>query len=259
MKVADIIAVIESIAPPEAAAPWDASGVQVASPKADAASLAVLLDPTLPALRKAADSGADFILAHHPLSMQPRFPNRADAYLDSLILLLSRGIWLYSAHTPLDASPDGPAHWLADELGLSDLTPLEAAAPPYGFGFSGLLPEAVPYDEFCRRLARLLGKGDWQVCGPKPASVRRVACCPGSGGGLLAAVAGADVYITGDIKYHTALDAESASLRVIDVGHFILEEEMMRRLAGRLAAELPVPVRFFPGRDPLASERPASA
>ena len=67
--------------------------------------------------------------------------------------------------------------------------------------------------------------------------------------------AGADVFVTGDVKYHAALDARDGGLRVLDVGHFVLEEEMMRRFAERLAAELSVPVRFFAGSDPLEGER----
>ena len=55
--------------------------------------------------------------------------------------------------------------------------------------------------------------------------------------------------------YHAALDARDGGLRVLDVGHFVLEEEMMRRFAERLAAELSVPVRFFAGSDPLEGER----
>lgn len=70
-----------------------------------------------------------------------------------------------------------------------------------------------------------------------------------------ALASGADVYITGDIKYHSALDAEASGLRIIDVGHFTLEEEMMRRFAATLAEQLSVPVTFLPGRDPLTGER----
>lgn len=263
MKPYDIINLIEKTAPLAAQAPWDASGVQVASPKTAISRLAVMLDPTLPALRQAVETGADFILAHHPLSMKPRFPNRDDDYLAVLSLLFKHDAWLYSAHTSLDAAPGGPVRWLAQELGLASvelLEPSDAAGPDgaqYGFGFAGLLPEPLPYPAFCRLLAQCLGKDEWQTCGPVPERVSRVACCPGSGGGLLplAIAAGADVFITGDFKYHAALDAGLAGLRVLDVGHFCLEEEMMRRFAAMLADALAVPVDFFPGRDPLATER----
>lgn len=260
MKVFDIIHLIEKAAPPAFAAPWDNSGVQVAARREEAGSLAVVLDPTLESLTQAADTGAEFILAHHPLLMQPRYPNRADEYLAVLTLLLTRNIWLYSAHTSLDANPEGPVRWLARGLGLRSqeiLEPSILSGPGVsGFGFSGLLPEAMPYERFCRVLAGALGKDGWQSCGPRPEQVLRVACCPGSGNSLLAyaAASGADVFITGDIKYHTALEAVSLGLHVLDVGHFILEEEMMRRFAALLAAALPLPVTFVPGADPIRFE-----
>lgn len=266
MKVSDIIAVIEKTAPLAAAASWDAPGVQVAALTKTAKSVAVVLDPTLESLRAAADLGADFVLAHHPLSMRPRFPNRCDEYLAVLSLLCSRTMWLYSAHTSLDGNPAGPVRWLAEALGMRSLALLEpaeapgSAAGPYGFGFSGVLGEAMSYQDFCVFLAAALGEKEWQVCGPRPDAVFRVACCPGSGNSLLApaVAAGADVFITGDMKYHAALEARAMGLRVLDVGHFVLEEEMMRRFARQLEGELSLPVVFIPGRDPLQGERVSS-
>lgn len=267
MKPYEIIKIIENTAPPPAAAAWDHSGVQVAAVREEVTHVAVMLDPTLESIVQAVAAGADFILAHHPLSMQPRYPDRIDGYLSILSLLFTNGAWLYSAHTSLDANPEGPVSWLAGELRLQSREILEPNANPganpgpgapwYGFGFTGTFSEPLTYKDFCRTLAAVLGRDGWQVCGPVPERVRRVACCPGAGNSLLeAAVAsGADVFITGDVKYHTALDARSANLRVLDVGHFILEEEMMRRFASQLAGEISVPVTFFPGRDPLAGER----
>ena len=267
VKPIDIIAIIEKHAPPAYAASWDKSGVQVAALREEVHSVAVMLDPTLSSLALAVDAGADFILAHHPLSMQPRYPDRRDEYLSILSLLFKGDVWLYSAHTSLDANPDGPVRWLAHELDLRSLETLEPSgsagpgAACCGFGFSGLLPAALDYADFCRRLGTALGKESWQVCGPAPGQVARVACCPGSGGGLLAeaAAAGADVYITGDIKYHTALEARSMGLHVLDVGHFILEEEMMRRFAAMLASTLSVPVSFVPASDPITAGRTVQA
>lgn len=258
MELAEIIDAIEKIAPLRLAAPWDHSGVQVAAFRESAGRVAVLLDPTLEGLRAAVADRAEFVLAHHPLTMQPVFPDKAGEYLAVLQLLLSHDIPLYSAHTSLDASPRGPAAWLAEELRLSGIRVLEPTGEenglPVGFGFVGELPETLGYEEFCRMLAGILGLDSWQVCGPKLERVGRVACCPGSGSSLAgeAVKAGADILITGDVKYHAALDA---GIRILDVGHFCLEEEMMRRFAAQLQEILPVPVVFLPGRNPLLLER----
>ena len=258
MKVSEIIEAIEKIAPLRLAAGWDHSGVQVAAFRQNAEKLAVLLDPTLAGLKAAVADGAECILCHHPLTMQPVYPNAAGEYLAVLQLLLARDIPLYSAHTSLDAAPIGPAAWLAGELQLAHVRVLEPTGEengkPVGFGFVGDFENPVPYKEFCRILAQAIGLDVWQSCGPVPQKISRVACCPGSGAGLAgeALAAGADVLINGDVKYHAALDTK---IRILDVGHFCLEEEMMRRFAAQLQAVLPVPVTFYPGGDPLALER----
>jgi putative NIF3 family GTP cyclohydrolase 1 type 2 len=55
--------------------------------------------------------------------------------------------------------------------------------------------------------------------------IRRVAVCGGSGSFLLphAIKAGADIFITGDFKYHEFFDAEG-KLIIADVGHFESEQ-----------------------------------
>ncbi len=260
MKLSEIIDSIECIAPLRAAAAWDRSGIQVAARRRTADHLAVLLDPTPDAVEKALRAGADMILAHHPLTMQPRFPDKEDDYHAVLRLLFTHDAPLYSAHTSLDANPFGPAAWLADALGLTGRAVLEAtsedgASPlPFGFGIAGKLPEPVPYAAFIGRLAALTGKNSWSAAGPRPEIVASVACCPGSGSSLIEAAeaAKADIFITGDLKYHAALETR---IRVLDVGHFTLEETMMRRFALLLRQALPaLTVTFVPAADPLSYE-----
>ena len=82
----------------------------------------------------------------------------------------------------------------------------------------------------------------------------------GAGRGIAIALGqhGATVYVTGDLKYHQA-QAVPAHCCLVDVGHFSLEEVMMRRFAADLAATFGPggpEVRYFPGRDPMAACRP---
>ncbi|MDR1125455.1 MAG: Nif3-like dinuclear metal center hexameric protein [Deltaproteobacteria bacterium] len=258
MQLAEIINIIEKTAIPSIAAEWDKSGIQVAARRRAARHMAVMLDPSLRSVSWALEMGADFILAHHPLTLRPRFADSLGGFHGVLSLLFRHDVCLYSAHTSLDANPRGPVSWLADKLGLKDRAVLEPTTTlegaPFGFGFVGDLPQEESYNSFCALLSAALETGKWRACGPRPGKVRRVACCPGSGGDMvgLAGAAGADVYITGDVKYHTALDTE---IRLLDVGHFQLEEIMMRLFAARLAALLPeLQVSFLPGSDPLIFE-----
>jgi putative NIF3 family GTP cyclohydrolase 1 type 2 len=98
--------------------------------------------------------------------------------------------------------------------------------------------------------ARLLGRGPAAARGVEafvPSGtrgarrvVRRVAVCPGAGGGYVrqAAAAGADVYVTGDLTYHSAVEACQLGLALIDAGHHGTEKVFTRTMAALLGKGL---------------------
>ena len=131
---------------------------------------------------------------------------------------------------------------------------LDLPMEPLGFGFVGDLPVPQPWNVFAQTLERILSSPPRALAGTPPDMVRRVACCPGSGSSLLARAgkSGAQVYVTGDFKYHDAQAAKEQNILVVDVGHFGLEERMMRYFAEELRLKLDecsVEVAFFPGTD----------
>ncbi|WP_045219816.1 Nif3-like dinuclear metal center hexameric protein [Desulfonatronum thioautotrophicum] len=133
---------------------------------------------------------------------------------------------------------------------------LDMPVEPLGFGFVGDLGQPLPWNAFAANLERILGGPPRSLAGEAPVMVRRVACCPGSGASLLGRVGqtGAQVYVTGDVKYHDAQAAREQGILVVDVGHFALEERMMREFAETLRhilAPQGVDVAFFVGSDPL--------
>ncbi len=276
MLQSDIVTIIEQTAPLSLMADWDRSGVQVASPRREVERLAVCLDPAPEQIRAAVEAGAEMILTHHPLAMRPQWTDRLNGHTDVLRLLYRHDVPLYASHTSLDANPLGPSAWLPDELGLVDRVILEKTgvftAPDGsetegGFGLAGTLPHAMTLAELCAKMRAFLPLkrmcGVARLIGDPARIIRRVAVCTGSGSSLLeeAARAGADLYITGDMKYHDALallsrhDGQSSNfcpMAILDAGHFSLEEEMMRRFALQLETQLDgVTVMFLPGRDPF--------
>ena len=257
MQLLEIIKAIEETAPLGSAASWDVSGLQVAALRQEASRIAVCLDPSPASVGAALEAGAQFVLSHHPLLLKATLPNRLDDYHTVLRLLFQADVPLYAAHTSLDVNPLGPAGWLARELCLNNLAVLEPVAPaadaalPLGYGLAGDLPEAATVQEIAASVARLAPFDCGTVCGPQPARVTRVAYCTGSGSSLLEAArkAGAELFITGDVKYHTALAAE---ICLMDVGHHSLEEEMMQRMSRLLQQRLHgVEVLFVPSASPF--------
>lgn len=259
MKQEEIIARIEYVAPLWGAAKWDMSGMQVASSRKDIGKMALFLDPSPISITAALREGAEFMLSHHPLSLSPRLPDRLDAWHESLRLLFSANVGLYAAHTSLDINLRGPAGWLGRELELENTEILEleqepSAAYPYGLGYGevGDLSSPMPINGLVGRILEILDMDGAVICGPKYTDpIRRIAYCPGSGSSLARAARqkGAQLFITGDLKYHAALDAP---LAILDVGHHGIEEEMMRKFADLLARDMrDLQIVFIPSRSPF--------
>ncbi|MDO9082431.1 MAG: Nif3-like dinuclear metal center hexameric protein [Humidesulfovibrio sp.] len=125
MNAQQALSRIRSLAPEAFAADWDNSRVQIAGTRAEVRKLAVTLDPLPSIMAESLAWGADLVVTHHPLYMQPQAPTAPGQYLDVLRLFLSAGAWLYTAHTSLDCRPNGPAFWLGRALGLADCRSLE--------------------------------------------------------------------------------------------------------------------------------------
>jgi putative NIF3 family GTP cyclohydrolase 1 type 2 len=92
--------------------------------------------------------------------------------------------------------------------------------------------------------------------------VRTVAVCPGSGGRLvpLAAASGADVFVTGEVRYHNMREAEHHGIAIVELGHDRTEMPAVDLLArlirgGLAAAGSPVPVAIY--KEPRAAQTAA--
>jgi dinuclear metal center YbgI/SA1388 family protein len=107
-----------------------------------------------------------------------------------------------------------------------DLYPLANNTAGHGLGRIGCLPQEVSLGDFAKLVKTTLQVNAVRLGGNKHGKpVRKVAVCGGAGASLWkqALSKGADVYVTGDIKYHEALDMSTAGLSFIDAGHFPTE------------------------------------
>lgn len=105
-----------------------------------------------------------------------------------------------------------------------------------GLGRLGRLPEPTTAAGLAERCRERLGS-DVRTAGDPDRQVRAVALCGGAGASLITGAirAGADAYITGDVKHHQALDAAEAGLSLIDAGHHGTERPFVPVLARCLA------------------------
>jgi dinuclear metal center YbgI/SA1388 family protein len=122
-----------------------------------------------------------------------------------------------------------------------DLYPLANQRTDVGLGRIGQLPQPLALADFVVLVKQALGLQQLRMAGPAERLVKKVAVCGGSGAGLISAALGrgADVLLTGDVKYHEAQRARAEGLTLIDAGHFGTEILMVKQLSeqlGRAAA-----------------------
>ena len=108
-----------------------------------------------------------------------------------------------------------------------DWTRLENSNQQTGSGVIGMLSEPVGHNELLKRIKSVFG-GTVRHTIPLKNPIRSVALCGGSGSFLIsdAIYAGADVYLTADLKYHQFFDADG-KLMLVDIGHFESEQFTM--------------------------------
>lgn len=224
ITVKDIARTIEDFAPVGLQEPYDNAGLQVGDPAMTVSAVLLCLDVTEDILREAIDRHCNLIVSHHPLLFKGLKAVTGDTATQRIVIeAIKRGIAIYSAHTNLDSTWEGVSHEMAHRLDLRGLKVLEPKAdnPCTGLGVVGDV-DPTPKLEFLRRIKDAFDARWLRYSSQSPQLVvRRAAVCGGSGASLIpdAIAAGADIIVTGDIKYH---DFTQYGLDIIiaDLGHF---------------------------------------
>ena len=128
------------------------------------------------------------------------------------------------------------------EVPAIDVIPLTSGPPTDpGVGRTGRLETAERLSGFAARVAHLLDAPATQFVGYPDRPVERVAICCGAGDDFLpdALRAGADVLLTGEARFHRALEAESHGIGLVLAGHHATERPGVEDLARRIAARFP--------------------
>lgn len=238
---------MRQLAPEESAFSGDPVGLSIQFGLDEpVAKLGVCLDITPEGAQTAADAGASLVISHHPLMYRPlaKIDPTADRVSQTVVTLVTARIALYSAHTNWDRADGGINDTLAGILNLRDVVPL-AASGDASLARIGSLDSAMPLVEFCSAVASVLECRDENELRYRDADlsriVRRVAVCGGAGAIFMhdAVAAGADVFVTSDIRHHEFLDAAAIGLSILDAGHGATERPGMLALQQRLSTQFP--------------------
>ena len=204
MNKYEIVKKIEEFAPPDTQESWDASGwsVELSSPEVNRILFALTVTDDV--VKQAHEKNCDMIISHHPLFFVPF------EYKD---------INIYSAHTNLDRAEGGTSDLIIEKLGLKktrndDFVRIVELETP------------ITVEELKNMLLKISPKLRY-VNNSGAKTVRTIGFCAGSGSEFIGKT---DAFVTGDLKFHTALDAKKV---VFDIGHFeseIFAPELLKKI-----------------------------
>lgn len=217
MLLKHIIDIIESAAPKGQQEAWDNSGLQVGNRNAEIHAALLTVDVTESVVGEAISIGCDLIVSHHPLIFHGiKSLDGSTPVVRCVETAIKNGIAIYSAHTSIDCSMNGVSGRMATELGITDYTILAPMGDGYGLGVVGDLPHAYDPMSFLCFVKNRFGAELLRYTDPSTPAIRRVALCGGSGAEFAEAAiaAGAEAFITADMKYH---EMQNASGRILAV------------------------------------------
>ena len=240
ISVKNIAGIISEMAPARLAEDWDNVGLQVGRSEKEVRIILCALDFSKEVLEQAVQLHADIIVTHHPAIFRGIKHLTDSDWRTALLLEAARkDIAVYSAHTNLDSVAGGVNDVLANLLELENVEGLSGEDELEGIGRIGNLKETLELNDFAERIKTAL-KMEHVTVVPAGRPVRKVAVCGGSGMDFLdfAVKAGADTYVTGDVKYHDAQEAQGKHINLIDATHQGTEQPVVNELADRLALRL---------------------
>jgi dinuclear metal center YbgI/SA1388 family protein len=106
-----------------------------------------------------------------------------------------------------------------------DIYPLDNTDPKTGAGMMGELESPVSALEFLKQVKKTLSSKALKYSGPLDGKIKKVAVCGGSGAFLIGTAfrSGADIFVTGDVKYHDYFEF-AGKMIVADAGHYETEQ-----------------------------------
>ncbi|BCD60813.1 MULTISPECIES: Nif3-like dinuclear metal center hexameric protein [unclassified Nitratiruptor] len=220
MKLKEIYTILDRISPFELQEKWDNSGLQVGDfdQKIEHIYLCIDLDEEL------IDSlpPKSLLITHHPLIFGKLTSIEYNAYPAKLLVrLIKKDIALISMHTNFDK------------------THLNRYVAQHVLQVEPQCEEFICYFEREESFEAIFAwvKERFGLTCPRyvqaKENIKKIALTTGSGGGLLDMV-DADLFLTGDIKYHDAMKANILGISMIDIGHFESEHYFAQCLQDEL-------------------------
>jgi len=207
VKLIDIYEILNTISPFDLQEKWDNSGINIGDYDAQISKIYLSLDIDSEYLENV--ENGSLIITHHPLLISPiksfNFVDRTSKLLKTMI---KKDISLISLHTNFDKTHLNH-YFVFKVLGFNILTTNDFVAyVEYNSSFDNLIQ--LLKDKLSVDILKTVKTRD---------DIEKIAITTGSGMSLLSEI-DADCFLTGDIKYHDALEAKERNINLIDIGHF---------------------------------------
>lgn len=207
MKLREIYNFLNDLSPFELQESWDNSGLLLGNLNSDVSRIALSIDVDEAQIDALEEN--TLLITHHPIIFSGLKQLEFNKYPANLIQkMVQKNISNIAMHTNFDQTHLNS--YVATKILGYEIVKKE--------GFIDYLLVNEPFDLFAKKVGVRFGLN----------SLRCVKCCDfvtyaalttGSGCSLLKSV-NADCFLTGDIKYHDAMEAKSINLSLIDIGHY---------------------------------------
>lgn len=230
IKLKEIIIQLEKKFPKKLAEDWDNVGLILGSEERLIKKIVIGIDADLETIEFAIKNKADLLITHHPMIFSAIKKIDLDTVLGKKIEdLITNKINLYTLHTNIDSGKDGLNDYLLEKMGIFnskilDLNPLEKNC---GIGRYFKLENEVSLNLYIEEIKNKLNIQN-AVCYSKDLNkkIKKIVVVNGSGASFWkkSRFIGADLLITGDVKYHDALDGMENGISFLDLGHYESEK-----------------------------------
>ena len=207
MKILDIYKFLDNLSPFELQESWDNSGLLIGDFENDVKKVVLSIDVDEGLIDSLEND--TLLITHHPIIFGGLKQLEFSKYPANLIQkMIQKNISNIAMHTNFDQT----------HLNEYVATKVLGYKIVQKDGFVAYLDVNENFDEFSKKVSCAFGLSHAKCvkCSDK---VKRVALTTGSGASLMKSIE-ADCFLTGDIKYHDAMEAKSINLSMIDIGHY---------------------------------------
>jgi dinuclear metal center YbgI/SA1388 family protein len=234
--VADLKNYFDRFAPEELAEEWDNVGLLVGRQDAAVRKVMTCLTLTDDVAREAIDQKVQLIVTHHPVLFRAVRKLTCDtAEGRSILSLIESGIAVYSPHTRFDSAGQGINQQLAETMQLTDIRPIRLLPESdiNGSGRMGTLATPTHLSELLTSLKTALAAEYFEFTGDLNATVSKVAVACGAAAEFMSDAVrhGCDTFVTGEARFHSAIEARQQGINLILLGHYSSERPAVEKLA----------------------------